>query len=144
MNWRREAEQMLRDYPLRRSAIRGLGQELESLKDRMTAAGSPRMDGGMPRGERTVEDAWIDSIMRRDKLDTALRVARAEVRRTERGLGALSEQERHILELFYMHRTQDSVDRLMEELCLERSQVYAHKDGALRKFTLAMYGTLET
>ena len=45
MNWRREAEQMLRDYPLRRSAIRGLGQELESLKDRIDEIYA-RLDNG--------------------------------------------------------------------------------------------------
>ena len=142
MNWKREAEQALRDYPARSRAVVSIPDAIAMLEDKFHAIRSPKMDGGA-RGEHTVEDAWIENIMRRDKLAQALSIASAEVERTVRGLEELSEQERHILDLFYMHRTQESVDRLMEELHLERSQVYERKDRALRHFTLAMYGCIE-
>ena len=59
-------------------------------------------------------------------------------------LAALDAEERHILERFYMHRAGGHVERLCEELHLEKSQIYERKDRALRHFTLALYGVAET
>lgn len=142
MNWKREAEQTLREYAARKNAVERIPDEIAALEARFRSIRAPRLDGSA-RGEQTVEDGWIENIMRRDKLTRALYVASEEVRQTEKGLQKLSEQERRILDLFYIRRTHDSVERLMDELHLERSQVYERKDRALRHFTLAMYGCIE-
>lgn len=59
------------------------------------------------------------------------------------GLEILSQEERLLLDRFYIHPSKGNVDRLCEELGLERTAVYSRKDKALRHFTLCLYGMVE-
>lgn len=60
------------------------------------------------------------------------------------GLAVLDGEERLVLERFYIHRAKGNVERLCDELHLEKSRVYELKDKALRHFTIALYGLTET
>ena len=42
-----------------------------------------------------------------------------------------------------IHPAQGNVDRLCEELGIEKAMVYRRKEFALRKFTIALYGAVE-
>ncbi len=66
------------------------------------------------------------------------------VKLTERGLSQLTDEERRVLERFFIYRGGRHVDDLMEELCYERTRIYELKDEALYKFTVAMYGMPES
>ena len=63
---------------------------------------------------------------------------------TAAALAVLDEEERHILDRFYIHRANGNVERLCDELHVEVATVYRRRDKALRHFTLALYGVVET
>ena len=82
----------------------------------------------------------MDDIARRAELAFESENTRRWVETVDNALSALSDDERLILDRFYINREKDSVGLLCEELCLERSRVYQLKDKAVRHFTLILYG----
>ena len=86
----------------------------------------------------------VNNIARREELKLAMKEARSWVKIVDSGLAVLDEEERHILDRFYIHPAKGNVDRLCDELHLEKTRVYELKDKALRHFALALYGVVET
>ena len=62
----------------------------------------------------------------------------------EKALDALTAEERLVLERFYINPHKGSVDRLCEELGVERTAVYKRKDAARERFTKLLYGAVST
>ena len=145
MDWKREAADKLRCYEAKRASAVLAREEMQRLTYEATRIRSAAADGTPVRGGgSTREDVMVDNIVRRGELDTAMRIAALWVRTVEAGLAVLDAEERHILDRFYIPRAGGHVERLCEELHLEKSQVYERKDRALRHFTLALYGVVET
>lgn len=48
------------------------------------------------------------------------------------------------MDRFYINPAKGNLDRLCEELFLEKSAAYRRKDAALRKFTIALCGVTES
>ena len=86
----------------------------------------------------------LTNIVRREELSRQLESARAWVAMADNGLAALDEEDRLVLDRFYVHRHKGACERLCEELDREKAQVYRRRDRALRRFTLALYGGLES
>lgn len=145
MNWKTEAIDKLKQYEARKNALRSIPQELEALRlarrsiRSATADSTPARGGGSGR-----EDAMLSSIVKEQELLGSLGLARNWTRQVEQGLAVLSREERLVLDRFYINPAKGNVDRLCGELFVEKSQVYARKDAALRKFTIALYGCCET
>ena len=95
--------------------------------------------GGMSRQE----EKMLDNISEREKLSSSLKITEDLVKLTEKGLEVLEKRERQVLEGFYFERSENNVERLCEKFHLEKTRLYEIKDIALRKFTIAMYGTVE-
>lgn len=87
-----------------------------------------------------MEDGMISNIMRRDRLNLNYDAAKKRYDLIMAALGMLSDDQRLILDRFYIHRQGSYIDRLCEELNIARSEVYRRQDGALRAFAVAMYG----
>ena len=63
----------------------------------------------------------------------------------DRGLAALSDEEKHMLEVMYIVGERGRVERLLGELDLqEESSLYKRINKALHRFTVAMYGATES
>jgi len=62
----------------------------------------------------------------------------------ERGLTALDADERLVLWMLYIQPAKGNIDRLCGELCVEQATIYRKRDKALHRFTLALYGCMET
>lgn len=145
MNCLKEAEYKLRDYNAKKNAIVATLEEITRLESESTCVrsattdGTPVQDGGNRR-----EDAMLNNIAARMELKAAHDNAEAWMRTVNGALAVLTDDERHILDRFYINRQKGHAERLMEEMNLEKSQVYYRKDAALRKFTLALYGVTET
>lgn len=145
MNCLKEAEYKLRDYNAKKNAIVATLEEITRLESESTCVrsattdGTPVQDGGNRR-----EDAMLNNIAARMELKAAHDSAEAWMRIVDGALAVLTDDERHILDRFYINRQKGHAERLMEEMNLEKSQVYYRKDAALRKFTLALYGVTET
>lgn len=144
MNWKYEAIEKLKQYEAKRQSLTNIPVEISRLESAMrsirsaTADGNPVSGGGSGR-----EDMMISNIVHRQELERAAEQAKTWVTIVDAGLAKLSAEERLILDRFYINPAKNNVNRLCEELGVEKTQVYAKKDSALHHFTLALYGGME-
>ena len=143
MNWKIESRDELREYEAKRQATVSIPEEIRQLKAQMVKLGGSSGTTPVKGGGSPWEDRQINMIVRIEKLKTSLGYARDWVARVERGLSVLSDEERLILDRFYINPSKGNVDRLCEDLHLEKTAVYCRKDAALRHYTLARYGCVE-
>lgn len=144
MDWKREAAEKLKCYEMKKGSLERTEQELLRLEEAFRRIRSARPDREpLKGGGSRYEEQLVDNIAQRGELRQARREVARWVHTMEGALEALEEEERRILDRFFIHRTQESVELLCQELCLERSRVYERKEKALKRFTLALYGTLE-
>lgn len=144
MDWRKEAISELREYEAKKAAVLSLPEDIAFLKTESVRIGGASSDSVPVRGGGSAwEDKQINLIVRREKLETSLRYAKEWVERVSRGLLQLTEEEKLILDRFYINAAKGNLDRLCDELCLEKSAVYYRKDAAVRHYTLARFGCTE-
>lgn len=86
----------------------------------------------------------LSNIVHRDELKRRLKEAKLWVSVVDRALEVLDDEERLVLDRFYIHRAKGAAAELCDRLNLEKSSVYDRRDKALRHFTLALYGVTET
>lgn len=145
MNWKYEAIDKLKDYESKKQSLESIPKEIERLEMAFegirsaTADGTPVKGGGSGR-----EDMMLNNIVKRDELKRALEQAQMWVDMVDKGLSMLSEEERIVLDRFFINHCKGNVNRLCEELFIEQSTAYRWKDQALRKFTISLYGVTET
>lgn len=145
MNWKFEAIEKLKEYTARKNAITIIPEEIKRLEEdaqRIRAASTdatPVQGGGSAR-----EDMLLSNIVHREELQRRLSDAIRWIDIVDGGLAVLSDDDRLVLDRFYIHPMRGNVDRLCNELGLEDERsVYKRKDKALRRFTLSLYGTCD-
>lgn len=145
MDWKSAAIQRLKDYEARKKAVRLLEEQLANLESQFTAIRGAKTDGEPVRGGdgNRREDMLLSNIVLRSELAENKKIAEREIVITEKGLAALSDEERRILEVFYISRPYNHILRLCEALSVEKSEVYRRKNAALDKFTIACYGVVK-
>lgn len=143
MDMKREAMDELREYEAKKSAVESLSEEIAHLRAEGVRLGGGSGTAPVKGGGTAWEDKQINRIIRLEKLETSLGIVRAWLRRVDRGLDKLSSEERLILDRFFINPAKGNVDRLCEELNLEQSTVYRHRDRALRHYTLVRFGVVE-
>ena len=144
MNWQKISVERLREYTAQKDAELSLAEQIETLELAFEAVRSASFDATAVRGGGNKrEDALIKNIVMRKELQRNLEIVKREIETTEKGLKALSKEQRRILEKFFITRNYRHVEDLCEELCLEKSRIYTLKDEALRKFTISCYGVVD-
>ena len=144
MNWKHEAIDKLKGYEAHKRALVNIPLEIRRLEDAFTGIRSATTDATpVQGGGSTREDELLSNIAHREELARTLRQAKAWVAMVDAGLAVLDEEERLTLDRFYIHRTKGNVDRLCEELGVEKATVYRRRDSALRHFIISLYGTTE-
>lgn len=144
MDWKREAMEKLKRYNAMKQSLRSIPEEIGRLESEMqsirsaTSDGTPVSGGGSGR-----EDRYLSNIVHREELSRSLEQAKVWVRLVDTGLAILSQEERLVLDRFYINPAMGNVDRLCMELGIEKSQVYTRKNSALHHFTLSLYGCAE-
>lgn len=144
MNWKSEAMEKLRLYEAKKRSLQNIPEEIKRLESAMrgirsaTADGTPVSGGGSGR-----EDMMLSNIVQREELERSLDQVKKWVALVDAGLEILSEEERLILDRFYVHPEKGAADRLAGELHLDTKTVYKRKDAALRRFTISLYGGTE-
>ena len=145
MDWKQEAADKLMQYEVRRQSLESIPAEIKRLELDYTALRASVPDSMPARGGGSRrEDAMLTNIVRREELARQLESARAWVALTDGGLAALNEEDQLVLDRFFVHRRKGACEQLCEELDREKAQVYRRRDRALRRFTLALYGGLES
>ena len=141
MNWKAEAKEKLRRYGAMRTAAENIPLELKRLQ--LDAEGIRGAGLDMPRSKgskRGREDALLNNLVCREELQRSLEQTKLWLDTADRGLKALSAEEKLILYSMYICPTAGNLDELCRRLEVEKSSVYRKRDKALERFTLAMYG----
>ena len=145
MNWKREAIDKLKNYEARREALENIPKEIKRLESAYASIRSATTDGTpVSGGSNTREDSMLSNIVHRDELKRRLKEARLWVAQVDKALAVLDDEERLVLDRFYIHRAKGNVGELCERLNVEQATVYRKRDSALRRFTIALYGVTET
>lgn len=144
MNWKEEAVGRLRKFHAMRQSLVNLPEELRQLESAAPGLGGVALDKTPVRGSGSRrEDAYLNHIVRRTELQRNLQRTESWMQCTQRALGVLTPQERLILLRLYISPEKKAQERLCAELGMEKSSLYRHRDRALEKFTLALYGAGE-
>lgn len=144
MNWKKEAIEKLKEYNARKQAITSIPLEIAQLESAVRGIRSASADGvAISGGGSGREDMLLSNICKREELKRSLAAAKVWVAHVEDAMAVLNQEERLILDKFYISPARGNVDRLCGELNVEKSQVYARKDAALRHFTISLYGCTE-
>ncbi len=141
MNWKKEAEQRLRNYGVRRRALVTLPQQIAQIRSQREDIRSSRTDGTPVTGGGSRRESYlVGSIAYQQELERQLREIHTSLAGIQEALEALSQEDQLILDRFYINPMSGGADRLCEELNVERSSVYRRKERALRRFTMAFFG----
>ena len=141
MNWKTEAKEKLRKYGAMRMAVVNIPQEIKRLEIDAKSIRSAKADAtSVPGGGNRREEAIINNIAHRQELSWTLEQAHLWLRAVDRGLTALSSDEKKILHRLYIYPEKGNLELLCKELGMETSTVYRRRDKALEHFTLALYG----
>lgn len=144
MNWQTVAKERLKEYKGRITALECIKEKIAILESAYTSIRPATTDGiAVSDNTNRRENMLINNIVTRDELKHNLKIAKTEVKITEKGLECLTLEEKRILELFYIERHSDYIERLCDELFISKSELYRRKDEALKKFTRACYGIVE-
>lgn len=128
-------------YEARKQALINIPDQIRELEEKMTSIRSQTADSvSVKGGGGSRDDAYLNNIVARDRLQANLEEARRAVSRVSGALNILTDEEKEILERFYMNPEKGVSFNLADERNVDRKTVYRLKDTALAKFTCAMYG----
>lgn len=145
MNWKIEAIEKLKLYEAKKAALLNIPLEIERLESEIEGIRS-QDSSSMPSagGGRSRDGAYLSNITHREELERMLEQAEKWVALVDAALEILSEEERLILDRFYVHPEKGAADRLAGDLRADIKTVYRRKDAALRRFTISLYGGTES
>ena len=144
MDWKAEATEKLRRYNAMQLATMNLPQEIHRLNLEARRIRSARTDATpVSGGGNRREEALLNNLIHRQELENTLKQAKLWIGSTERALSVLQPGEKLVLHRLLICPERGAIDKLCQELELEPSSVYRKRDEALKRFTLAYYGTVE-
>ena len=145
MNWKREAIDKLKNYEAHREALENIPKEIKRLESAYASIRSAATDGApVSGGGDTREDSMLSNIVYRDELKRRLKEARLWVVQVDKALAVLDDEERLVLDRFYIHQVKGVIEDLCRRLNVEKATVYRRRDNALRRFTIALYGVTDS
>lgn len=144
LDYRPFSKQKLYEYNSLKCAVKNISERIQELKLMQTALSKgiirERVQGGKASSS---EDQKLSIICELDRLQTILKIRSSDLRRIDRALNSLTKEQQTILRYFYIDAYDNHIERLMQDLCMERRTVYYKHDAALRDFTIAMYGVCD-
>lgn len=145
MIWKNEAIEKLKQYDAKRGALDSIPKAIRELELDMQSLRGAAVDRTPVRGSGSRhEDAMLSNIVKREELERSLEQAKIWVDLVDAALDHLPEGEQVILERFYIYPEKNAAERLAGDLFCDPKTVYRRKDDALRTFTIALYGAVES
>ena len=86
----------------------------------------------------------LSNIVHRGELKRRLKEARLWVSMVDKALDVLDDEERQVIERLFIHPMKGAMALLSEQLDIDKTTVYRRRDNALRRFTIALYGAVES
>ena len=143
MNWKKEAANDLRTYLQRKESLKNTQERIKALEEQFVSLKGISTDTPVMGGMSQQEEKMLDNISERERLTASFKIAKKLVDLTEKGLDVLDDRERQIIEGFYFEKSENNVERMCAKFHLEKTRLYELREIALKKFTIAMYGTVE-
>jgi DNA-directed RNA polymerase sigma subunit (sigma70/sigma32) len=147
MNWQKETINDLRELNYLQDYVNNYPKLMEALNLELTSirtasSGSEPVSGG--ENNRT-EEKWLSLMAKKERLARNFGSREEKLDRMKKALDRLTNDERRILDLFYINRPTrgNHVERLTAELNMEKTRIYDLKNYALKKLTLCLYGQVE-
>ena len=143
MDWKKEAIKELENYNQRAEAVISIEERIKILEEDICSLkgmsnGVPVMGGGNKQ-----EDRLINNVSERQLLELNLTITKKLLELTQNALSKLEDDEREVLNAFYISAIPNHIQVLCQRLHMEKTFVYKLKDRALRKFTMLMFGIIE-
>ncbi len=135
MDWKLCAIDDLRRYKQMKIGVLNSKDKLRLIS---AAASSPRTSLG--KRNPINNPSLINTLVEKEKLSSNIKSTQKLLKIIERGLDSLTDEERALLEKFYMSDCPSNIRHLCEEFGYEQRSLYRKRDRALARFTLAMYG----
>ena len=142
MRWDEEAKDRLRYYGQKKRAVEHLEEEIYRLEQEATALRGGILDGTRSRSAKN--DRVLNNMVMRQELEWTLKDTRRWLRLTESAIDSLDDDLREVLNSCYIQQVNDRWQDVCASLQLERSNYYRLKKEALRKFTISLYGAMES
>ena len=144
MDWKAESIQKLKEYSAKKVSVENLSDEIRELQYRRRSIRSATSDGSPVSGSTTKrEDMLLNTIVLQKELAENLHFVGRWVKRVEKALNELTEEERIILSRFYIYPEKGAAERLSCDFGIDVKTVYYRKNQAIRRFTLALCGCIE-
>lgn len=144
MKWDDIAIGDLRRYPGLCSSVKNLSERLRILEESAADVKGANLDRiPLSGGGSCYEDKLLNVLVEKEKKRHLLKTDLQLKKAIERGLGALDDEERRVLEGFYMYPSRNAADSLASRIACDRATVYRIRKRALYKFTVHMYGVID-
>lgn len=139
MNWKRHLCDELKNYNSKSKALDNIRERIIDLDLRMSTVKTSNSDG-MPSGSGGhYEDAMISAIAEKNNLWRSYNIVQQDIKQINKGLSHLDETELTIIESLYFGKMPP--EQLAQKLCMSISSIYEHRNKALRKIAIFLYGT---
>ena len=123
--------------------INHTGEEIQNVRSRMGGATSPILDG-MPHNHnpQNRENSLLAGIDEIDLLKERYRQAVEYMDWFKPAWEQLSEEERYVLDVFYMNGDEcvSGIDTIMKHFEIERRSAYNRKNRSLDRLSVLLYG----
>ena len=131
----------LRDYGRMGFIISHTDDEVKVVHEKMGGISSPQFDG-MPHthNPHAAEDRMAEGMDEISVLRERYREAVEFMAWFEPAWAELTEDERYVLECFYMGADGPAVSAVCERFQIERNSAYRRKNRALSKLSVMLYG----
>lgn len=139
MDWKICAAEDLRRYRHMKLGIKGAKERLKTI--RLSARG---LRNSLHKTYLKTDTEYVNMIVESERLNANIKLCENLLGLIERGLNSLTEEERAVLEKFYMTPGAPNLIKLKTRFGYESRSIYRLRDTALEKFTLAMYGICES
>lgn len=139
MDWKICAAEDLRRYRHMKLGLKGTKERLRTIR---LSARSLR--NSLHRTYLKTDTEYVNMIVESERLNANIKLCQNLIALIERGLASLTDEERAVLEEFYMTPGSPNIIELKVRFGYETRSIYRLRDTALEKFTLAMYGISES
>lgn len=145
MNYCDFARDLLRNKRQLEASYENISFQLETLEiEKYSASGNSACCAPKKGGGSTYEDKLVSLIMLTDRYREKLNNLSKSLAAIELGLAVLDGYETDLLNAFFVYGVKEAAESLSAKYYKERAQIYRDKTEALKKFTRAIFGVVES
>ena len=144
MDMRKIVEERLYNLAKDEASLSRMREEIQSLKEESCAVRTASTDGNPVAGGGNGRSEWLDNnIQERSYLSMRIQAVETKVASTRAALDMLTEDQRKILDVFFIHRMSKPEEYLAEVENMDRSSAFRKRNQAVRDLTRLLYGGAE-